>query len=67
MNLRRLNTKLELNAYPLPKQDDISSALRGSTVFTSLDLTKSFFQQKIPPEYRWKVTLVTAHRGEGLE
>ena len=63
MDLRRVNTKLELNAYPLLKQDDILSALGKSTVFTSLDLTKSFFQQKIPLEDRWKVTLVTAYRG----
>jgi hypothetical protein len=43
IDLRRVNTKLKLDAYPLPRQDTILSALGGATIFSSLDLTKSFF------------------------
>jgi hypothetical protein len=64
VDLRRVNTKLRLDAYPLPKQDDILSALGGSTVFSSLDLVKSFFQQTIATEDRWKTAIVTQHRGQ---
>ena len=63
VDLRRVNTKLRLDAYPLPKQDTILSALGGSVAFSSLDMTKSFFQQKVAPEDRWKLAIVTAHRG----
>lgn len=52
IDLRRVNTKLNLNTYPLPRQDTILSALGGAIVFSSLDITKSFFQQKIAPEDR---------------
>ena len=63
VDLRRVNTKLRLDAYPLPKQDTILSALGGSVAFSSLDMTKSFFQQKVAPEDKWKLAIVTAHRG----
>ena len=43
VDLRRVNTKLYLDAYPLLKQDDILSAINGATVFLVLDITKSFF------------------------
>jgi hypothetical protein len=64
VDLRRFNTKLRLDAYPLPKQDDILSALGGFTVFSSLDLVKSFFQETIATEDRWKTAIVTQHRGQ---
>lgn len=63
VDLRRVNTKLYSDAYPLPKQDDIFDALGGSTVFSVLDMVKGFFQQKIAPEDRWKTSFVTPHRG----
>jgi len=59
VDLRRVNTKGYVDAYPLPKQDDILTALHGSTIFSVLDLTKGFFQQ----EDRWKTAFVTPHRG----
>ena len=63
VDLRKVNTKLELNAYPLPKADDVLSAMGGATIFSSVDMTKSFFQQPLAPEDYWKTALVTAHRG----
>ena len=63
VDLRRVNTKINMDAYPLPKQDTILTAMTGSTVFSILDITKGFFQQKIREEDRWKTAFVTQHRG----
>jgi hypothetical protein len=52
VDLRRVNTKLKLDAYPLLQQDDILQAMHGCHIFSSLDLTKSFFQQPLKPEDR---------------
>jgi hypothetical protein len=43
VDLRRVNTKLYINAYPLPKQDNILIAIGGSAIFSILNITKSFF------------------------
>lgn len=63
IDLRRINTKLIKDAYPLPRQDDILTSLHGSSVFSVMDVTKGFFQQEIEPEDRWKTAFVTPHRG----
>ncbi len=63
VDLRKVNTKLYPDAYPLPKQDQILSALRGSVIFSSMDILKGFFQQRIRKEDRWKTAFVTTHRG----
>ena len=41
VDLRKVNTKLYPDAYPLPKQDTILGALGGSVVFSLVDLTVS--------------------------
>jgi RNase H-like domain found in reverse transcriptase/Reverse transcriptase (RNA-dependent DNA polymerase)/Integrase zinc binding domain/Integrase core domain/Chromo (CHRromatin Organisation MOdifier) domain len=64
VDLRKVNTKLYPDAYPLPRQDDVLGALGGSTIFTSLDMQKSFFQQNICAQDRWKTAFVTPHRGQ---
>jgi hypothetical protein len=43
VDLRRVNTKLQMDAYPLPWQDDILQEIYGCQIFSSLDMTKSFF------------------------
>lgn len=63
VNLRRVNTKLILHSYPLPRQDDILGSFGGCSVFTIMDITKGFFQQSIAYRDRWKTTFVTPHRG----
>ncbi|TQW04488.1 retrotransposable element [Cordyceps javanica] len=63
VDLRRVNTKLRKDAYPLPRQDDILSSLKGSSVFSVLDLTKGFFQQPIEETDKWKTSFITPHRG----
>ena len=64
VDLRKVNTKLYPDAYPLPKQDTILGALGGSMIFSSVDLTKGFFQQGTRPSDWWKTTFVTPHRGQ---
>ena len=63
VDLRQVNTKLFLDGYPLPRQEDIFDAMGGATVFSVLDMVKSFFQQKIATKDRWKTAFVTPHRG----
>jgi hypothetical protein len=63
VDLRRVNQKLFPNAYPLPRQDDVLQALGGATIFSSLDITKGFFQQPIRSDDRWKTAFTTPHRG----
>ena len=64
VDLRKVNARLRPDAYPLPKQDDILGALGGAGIFTSLDITKSFFQQRILESDQWKTAFVTPHRGQ---
>lgn len=63
VDLRRVNDKLVDHGYAIPRQDDIRTALGGSTVFTIMDILKGFFQQPLKPEDKWKTTFVTPHRG----
>ncbi len=43
MDLRKVNTGLYPDAYPLSKQDTIVSSLGGFIIFFSINLTKDFF------------------------
>jgi hypothetical protein len=63
VDLHRVNTKLYQDTYPLPKQDDILEAMGGGSVFSCLDITKSFFQQPIRVSDWWKTAFVTPYRG----
>ncbi|KAJ8127870.1 hypothetical protein O1611_g5767 [Lasiodiplodia mahajangana] len=63
VDLRKVNTKVVGDAYPLPRQDEILGAMHGSTVFTVVDVMKGFFQQEIEPSDRYKTAFVTPHRG----
>ena len=63
IDLRKINTKLYPDAYPLPRQDQVLGALGGATIFSSMDITKGFFQQLTKASDRWKSAFVTPHRG----
>ncbi|RMZ85683.1 hypothetical protein DV736_g6568, partial [Chaetothyriales sp. CBS 134916] len=66
VDLRLVNAAVFPDVYPLPKQDTILQALGGGTVFSSLDIVKSFFQQPIAEEDQWKTAFVTPHRGQEM-
>ncbi len=62
INLRRINIKFYLNVYSLSKQNTILSSFDESTIFSSIDLIKDFFQQSIDSKNYWKTTFVSQHR-----
>ena len=62
INLRRINTRLYSDAYSLSKQDIILSSLKDFEIFSSINLTKGFFQQETELKNWWKTTFVTSHR-----
>ena len=47
VDLRGLNRVTKFNAFPLPNMDDLLSSLKGSRVYSTLDLNKGFHQLKI--------------------
>lgn len=63
VDLRRVNSKLLMHGYPLPRQDDILASMGGCSVFTIMDILKGFFQQPLEEDDKWKTTFVTPHRG----
>ena len=63
LDLQRVNEKLIPNAYLLLQQNNILGAMGGATVFSSLDVTKGFFQQRIQSKDRWKTAFSTPHQG----
>lgn len=44
VDYRKLNKLTTKDAYPLPRVDDIFSQLRGSTIFSTLDLEQGYHQ-----------------------
>ena len=66
INLKKINSKLYSNAYSLLKQDTILEAFKDFVIFSSLDMTKSFFQQKTKRFDWWKITFVTFHWNQKL-
>jgi len=59
MDFRNLNAIADSTAYPLPKITDIFAALHGAKYFTSLDISKGFWQIPIHPEDCHKTAFVT--------
>ncbi len=43
IDLRKINTWLYLDVYPLSRQNTILGALEGVMIFSFVDLIKSFF------------------------
>uniref|UniRef100_A0A914HNL6 RNA-directed DNA polymerase n=1 Tax=Globodera rostochiensis TaxID=31243 RepID=A0A914HNL6_GLORO len=57
-----LNEALELNRHPLPRTDDIFHALRGSKIFSQLDLRDAYLQMELDESSKSLVGINT-HRG----
>lgn len=66
VDLRRVNTALYPDAYPLPKQDSILGALGGATLFSSMDITCGFFQQPVHEEDSGKPPLLPLTRARNV-
>lgn len=62
IDIRGLNAAVPLDAYPLPRQDDVINLLSGCDWISTFDLTASFFQRRVKISDRWKLGVVS-HRG----
>jgi Reverse transcriptase (RNA-dependent DNA polymerase) len=58
-NHRRLNTITVPDRYPLPNLMDLSASMDGCTVFSKIDLVKTFHQVPIAPEDHQKKVVIT--------
>ena len=56
---RLLNRQTTEDSYPIPFLANFTSSLHGSTVFSNLDLYKSYYQVPVAPKHRHKTALVT--------
>lgn len=57
-----INQSLDVDAYPLPKPEDLMVSLTGGKKFTKLDLS-SAYQQMPPTEESKKFLTINTHRG----
>lgn len=62
IDFRKVNSVVERDQYPIPRQDEIFAAVSGAQYITTLDLTKGFYQIPIAEESR-PITAFTSHRG----
>ena len=46
-DMRRLNAVTELPAFPIPKISDVLEGLKGSTMFSTLDMNMAYYQVKL--------------------
>ena len=63
VDIRGLNHQTLPDAYPIPLQTDIISAVRGCSYITVLDATSFFYQWRVHPDDQHKLTVVS-HRGQ---
>ena len=62
VDFRRLNAQTVKDAYPIPLIQSIFDDLRGSTIFSTLDLRSGYWQMDVAPEDIPK-TAFTCHKG----
>ena len=57
-----INKAVKVDAYPLPRVEDLSAALSGGKYFTKLDMSQAYLQLPLDEQSRELVT-VNTHRG----
>ena len=62
IDYRKLNQVTKEDKYPIPRIDDILDKLGRANYFSTLDLTKGFYQIEVEPEDREK-TAFSTHNG----
>lgn len=62
IDYRGLNAVTERDVFPIPRTDDMYSAIAGKTIFSSLDLLKGYWQIGIQPADR-HLTAFTTPKG----
>ena len=59
VDLRSVNEAIVQDKYPLPHIEELLSELRGSTVFTTLDLTSAYHQLLLHEDSRYLTAFIT--------
>ena len=54
LDLRKLNEKVQLDEFEIPKIEELTSKLTGYKYFSTIDLSDGFFQVKIKPDDKQK-------------
>lgn len=62
VDMRPLNAMVPGDAYPLPRQETITAAMRGKRWISTIDVASCFYQRMIATEDRYR-TAVASHRG----
>ena len=63
VDIRKLNEVTQPDAYPLPLQSDIIATVSGCQYITVIDCASFFYQWRVWPEHRHRLTVIT-HRGQ---
>ncbi|PPJ59008.1 hypothetical protein CBER1_11528 [Cercospora berteroae] len=63
VDIRGLNKLVVKDSYPLPRQEDIVTALKGSRFITTIDAVSFFYQWQVAQVDRHKFT-VNSYRGQ---
>ncbi|SLM41024.1 probable transposable element [Lasallia pustulata] len=63
VDIRALNKITLPDAYPVPSQSDILSAVSGASHITTVDCCSFFYHWLVKPEHRHRLT-VSSHRGQ---
>ena len=59
IDYRRLNSHSKVDAYPMPRVDDLIDQVAGAPYITTLDLTKGYWQVPVAKEDREKTAFTT--------
>ena len=61
VDYRKLNEVTQKDAYPLPRIEDNLDALRGSKLFSTLDLASGYWQVQMDPAHKHKTAFCTKY------